>query len=332
VKVAYTRGLHELGDGLYAYLQPDGGWGWSNAGLITAGGGEGGSDGTSLLIDTLFDLRCTREMLESMAPITDRHPIGQAMNTHGNGDHWYGNQLLPDGIPIVATRAAREDMEATPPGLLNALVTAPGLPPELDAFLDRTFRRFEFDGIEVRLPSETFEGHHDLDVGDRRVKLIELGPAHTPGDAIAYVPDAQLVFTGDLLFIEGTPVMWAGPVSNWLGACEAILALEARVLVPGHGPVTDASGVRDVERYLEYVRDQATARFEAGMDAVAAADDIDISDFADWGDPERIAVNVATIYRELGPTLPPPSPPELFVRMAQWSARHGSGRPPSRRS
>jgi hypothetical protein len=63
MRVAYTRGLHELGDGLFAYLQPDGTWGWSNAGLVTAGG-------TSLLIDTLFDLRLTREMLEAMRAIT----------------------------------------------------------------------------------------------------------------------------------------------------------------------------------------------------------------------------------------------------------------------
>ena len=325
MKVAYTRGLHELGDGLYTYLQPDGTWGWSNAGLITA-------DGTSLLIDTLFDLRCTRRMLDAMSPITAARPIGQVMNTHGNGDHWYGNQLLPDGIPIVATRAAVEDMQATPPALLHTLSTAPGLPAELDTFLEQTFRRFDFVGIEPRLPTETFEGHHELSVGDRRVELIELGPAHTPGDAIAHVPDAELVFTGDLLFIEATPVMWAGPVSNWLGACEKILGLGAKVLVPGHGPVTDASGVRDVQRYLTYVLDEATARHQAGIDAAAAADDIDITDFGDWGDPERIAVNVATIYRELDPTLPPPSPPELFGRMAAWSARHGSGRPPSRRS
>ncbi len=325
VKVAYTRGLHELGDGLYAYLQPDGSWGWSNAGLVTA-------EGTSLLIDTLFDLRCTRELLEAIAPVTASHPIEQAMNTHGNGDHWFGNQLLPDGIPIIATSGALEEMQAVSPQTLQVLAEAQGLAPELDAFLDRSFRRFDFSGIEPRMPTETFDGRHELVVGDRQLELIELGPAHTVGDAIAYVPDARVVFTGDLLFIEGTPVMWAGPVSNWLAACEAILALGARVLVPGHGPITDESGVRDVQRYLEYVRDEARARFEAGMDATAAADDIDIGAFADWGDPERIAVTVATIYRELDPTLPPPSPPELFVRMAEWSARHGSGQQRARRS
>lgn len=315
MKVAYERGLHELGDGLHVYLQPDGGWGWSNAGLIDGGG-------TSLLVDTLFDLTLTRAMLESMRPLTDRSPIGQAFNTHGNGDHWFGNQLLPDGIPIIATEAALEDMRAAPPSAANLLFNELDLGPEFDQWATGTMRRFELAGIEERLPTTSFSGRRELTVGDRRVELIELGPAHTLGDAIAHVPGAGVVFTGDLLFIEGTPIMWAGPVSNWLAACDRIIELEAGVLVPGHGPVTDESGVRDVQRYLFYVREQARARFSDGLSAAQAADDIDISDFRDWGDPERIVVNVATIYRELDPSLPAPTPPELFVAMAAWRARH----------
>jgi cyclase len=314
-QIAYTRGLHELGDGLYAYLQPDGGWGWSNAGLIAG-------DGTSLIVDTLFDLRLTRDMLEAMRPVTDGSPIGQAMNTHGNGDHWFGNQLLPEKIPIVASATALEEMRATGPQLVHMLFNQLDLGPEFDAFAERTMRRFDFASVEPRLPTESFSGDRELRVGDRAVQLLELGPAHTAGDSIAHVPDAATVFTGDLLFIEGTPMIWAGPVSNWLAACERILALDARVIVPGHGPVTDASGVRDVQRYLRYVHEEAAKRFEAGMTDEEAADDIDISDFRDWGDPERIAANVATIYRELDPSLPDTPPPEQFARMARWSARH----------
>ena len=315
MKIAYERGLHELGDGLYAYLQPDGGWGWSNAGLVTA-------EGTSLLVDTLFDLNLTRDMLDAMQPVTDSRPIGQAFNTHGNGDHWFGNALLPDGIPIVASAAAIEDMRAAPAAAVNLLFNVLDLGPEFEAFAERTMRKFDFASVTERLPTESFEGRHELRIGDRAVHLIELGPAHTHGDTIAHVPDAGVVFTGDLLFIEGTPIMWAGPVANWLAACEEIIKLGARVLVPGHGPVTDESGVRDVQRYLTYVRDEARQRFGAGMDEDAAADDIDIGDFRDWGDPERLAANVANLYREFDPELPPLSPPELFVKMAQWSARH----------
>jgi glyoxylase-like metal-dependent hydrolase (beta-lactamase superfamily II) len=313
--IAYTRGLHELGDGLYAYLQPDGGWGWSNAGLISA-------EGTSLLVDTLFDLNLTREMLDAMKTVTDRNPIGQAFNTHGNGDHWYGNGLLPDGIPIVASVGAIEDMRAAPPAAVHMLFNEVDLGPEFDAFAQRTMRKFDFASVTERLPTDSFQDRHELAVGDRSVQLIELGPAHTRGDSIAYVPDAEVVFTGDILFIEGTPMMWAGPVANWLTACDRIIELGVKTIVPGHGPVTDHAGVRDVERYLIYVRDEARRRFDAGMNDEAAAADIDIADFRDWGDPERLAANVANMYREFDPSLPPLSPPEAFVKMARWSARH----------
>jgi glyoxylase-like metal-dependent hydrolase (beta-lactamase superfamily II) len=197
--VTCERGLHEVGDGLFAYLQPDGGWGWSNAGLVVA-------DGTSLLVDTLFDLRCAREMLDAMRALTDRSPIGAAMNTHGNGDHCFGNQLLPPGAPIYATAGAVEEMRAAPPELLHMLNQT-----ELGRAF---FGAFDFEGMELRLPTEEFAGTIEVDVGGRAVRFEELGPAHTGGDAIAAVPDAGVVFTGDLLFVDGTPIMWAGRCSR----------------------------------------------------------------------------------------------------------------------
>jgi cyclase len=101
VHVAYTRGLHELGDGLYAYLQPDGGWGWSNAGLVT-------SHDQSLLIDTLFDLRLTAEMLDAMRGATPAAVhIDTVVNTHANGDHCYGNALVADSLIISSAHSAR---------------------------------------------------------------------------------------------------------------------------------------------------------------------------------------------------------------------------------
>ena len=92
---SYLRGAQELGEGCVAYLQPDGGWGWSNAGLVVG-------DGASLLIDTLFDLELTAEMLGSFAPHTRSAPITTLLNTHANGDHCYGNQLV-DGAEIIAS-------------------------------------------------------------------------------------------------------------------------------------------------------------------------------------------------------------------------------------
>ena len=312
--VAYTKGLHELGDGLFAYLQPDGGWGWSNAGLVTGGG-------TSLLVDTLYDLRLTREMLDAMAPVVEDHPLDAAMNTHANPDHCFGNELLPAATEIYASARTAQEFGDVTPELLTAIKSAPDLPPELRAFADHIWGAFDFEGITVRPPTQTFEGRLELTVGDREVALVELGPAHTGGDTILWVPDAATVFTGDLVFSEGTPVVWAD-YDNWIAACDRILELDARVIVPGHGPVTDASGVRDVQRYLRYVRDEARERFEAGLDADAAADDIDLSAFSDWGETERIAANVAEAYRAFDPSRPAFTPAEQIVRMAQWRARH----------
>jgi len=86
----YTKGLHDLGNSVYAYLQPDGSWGWSNAGLITDGG-------ASLLIDTLFDLKLTQEMLDTIRrSVRAASHIDMVVNTHANGDHCYGNQLVSD--------------------------------------------------------------------------------------------------------------------------------------------------------------------------------------------------------------------------------------------
>ena len=114
----YTLGLHEVAAGTHAYLQPDGGWGWSNAGLVVG-------EGVSLLVDTLFDLRITQRMLDTMAPVTAGAPIGTVVNTHANGDHCYGNSLVK-GASIVATDAAAHEMREVPPSMLAGLNRAPG--------------------------------------------------------------------------------------------------------------------------------------------------------------------------------------------------------------
>jgi glyoxylase-like metal-dependent hydrolase (beta-lactamase superfamily II) len=112
--------------------------------------------------------------------------------------------------------------------------------------------------------------------------------------------------------------MWAGPVSNWLAACEHIERLDVDTIVPGHGPVTDKDGPRQVRRYLEYVRDQATERRRAGMSAAEAAIDIDLGEFAGWSDPERIVVNVESVYAELEPGYERAAPPALLGRMGAY--------------
>lgn len=302
--------LVEVGDGCVAYLQGDGGWGWSNAGLVIG-------DGTSLLVDTLFDLHLTRRMLDAFDSRTRQAPITTVVNTHANGDHCYGNSLV-NGAEVITSTATAEEMRHVPPSLLAALNADPG---EVGDLFRSFFGDFDFDGIEVPPPDRTFDGRLDLEVGGRSVELIEVGPAHTAGDTIVVVPDAGVVYTGDILFIGGTPIVWAGPLSNWVAACDLMLGMDVETVVPGHGPVTDKAGVASVRDYLRFVEVEAGERFGAGMDAFDAARDIARSigvdeRFASLGEFGRIAVNVDAVYRELDPGHRAPDVIEQFRRMA----------------
>lgn len=306
----YRKGLHDLGNGIFAYLQPDGSWGWSNAGLIVDGE-------ESLLVDTLFDLHLTQTMLDEMrAAVPAARNIGTLVNTHANGDHCWGNELV-DGAEIIASRSSAEEMEEVPASLLHGMMqAAPGMG-ELGDYLTRIFGPFDFSGIRTTLPTRTFERELSLTVGDKAVKLIEVGPAHTRGDVLIHVPADRTVFTGDILFVEGHPIIWAGPVRNWIRACERIMAMDVETVVPGHGPLTDKAGVRAVRDYLVYIASEARKRFDAGMSSFEAAQDIALDDYDSWGDGERIAVNVHTLYREFSGDDSPTDIVALFTQMAR---------------
>jgi glyoxylase-like metal-dependent hydrolase (beta-lactamase superfamily II) len=305
----YTKGLHDLGNGLWAYLQPDGSWGWSNAGLIVDGD-------RSLLVDTLFDLALTREMLDAMRRASPAaESIDVLVNTHANGDHCFGNQLV-SGARIVTSTASAHEMAETGPGRLAQLMSQAESLGETGDYLRRIFGPFDFEGITLTLPNQTFDGETTLHVGGKEVRLYEVGPAHTRGDLLVHVPGDRAVFTGDILFVDGHPIIWAGPIGNWQRACDRILAMDVESIVPGHGPLTDKDGVRRLRGYLDYIEREARQRYDAGLPAAEAARDIALDDYASWGDAERIVVNVHMLYRELSGATGPVDVMGLFAQMA----------------
>ena len=288
----FNKGLSDLGNNIYCYLQPDGGWGWSNAGLI-ADGDE------SLIVDTLFDEDLTLEMLDSMKSAEPKgmKNIRALINSHSNGDHCNGNNCV-DTDEVISSEATLEEMSHESPEMMAALLKQAPEMGTLGKYFLECFGSFNFEGVTKRLPNTTFTGETQRQVGDKIVELIEVGPAHTNGDVLVHVPSDKVVFTGDILFIEGHPILWAGPVKNWINACDRIISMEVDFVVPGHGPVTDNRGVKAVRDYLAYIDAESRERFESGMSALEAAKEIDLDLFSTWGDGERIAVNVNSLYRE----------------------------------
>lgn len=327
--------LHELGNGVFAYTQLPGSWGWSNAGLIV-------DQDQTLLIDTLFDLQVTREMLDTMeraVPAAKR--IDTVVNTHGNGDHCYGNALL-EHSEIIGTQGCVEDLIEAPASR-NALLMRTGrwidsmgaggrllgralqaigihqvaLLREAANLALPAFEDFDFTGIKAVPPNRIFEGELEIRVGDKRVLIVELGPAHTRGDAVVFVPEDRTLFTGDLLFKDAHPVIWEGPVSNWTAALRRLLDWDVETVVPGHGVLGDKTGLVEMLHYLETLSSEARRRFEAGLSVDEAVRDIALHEFRGWLDPERVYVNVHTLYRDFRHDERRPDVLALFAAMAR---------------
>lgn len=303
----YEGGLRELPGATWAWLQPNGEWGESNAGLVVGAG-------QALLVDTLWDTRLTRRMLAAMGEVTDV-PIGTVVNTHSDGDHVWGNELV-EGAEIVSSDAAAAAIADESPATLErfrrtgrALRAAGGLAPGLGLgpvgrYFEGMVAPYDFTDVSVVPPTRTFSGEEQLDVGGRTVRLVEVGPAHTPGDLLVLVPDARVLYAADILFVGVTPVMWAGPLSNWVAALDLILESDAETIVPGHGPVCGKAEAEALRRYWTWLEAAARRRLGTGMSVPDAAwdilsgDEFRAAEWAAWDLPERILVNLATIDRE----------------------------------
>jgi cyclase len=308
----FTQGVHDIGNGVYGYVQPDGTWGWSNAGLIV-------SEGETLLVDTLMSVPLTRDMLDAFKRVPGGGRIDRLINTHANPDHFFGNGLVADA-EIIGTNEAKREMASFDPRKLATLKDSYAQMGESGEFLFETMgRKFDFSGVdEVTLPNRTFDHRLDLTVGSKAVELVDLGPAHTDSDTIVWLPGDRTVFTGDLLFNEGHPIMWAGPVENWIAACEYIIELNPEVVVPGHGPITDTAAVRNMQAYFEYVRDEARKRYDVQMSFEEAARDINMTEYRSWSDPERIVANVFSLYKQWGTEFTPEQQRDLFGAMGRY--------------
>jgi len=281
--------LEELGRDVYACMQEEKGLGTSNSGLVNRGGG--------LVVDTFWDLPHTRDMIAQYARVW-RAPARRVVNTHHNGDHAWGNQLFPDA-ELIGHRRCAEAFGRERPEMMQMLRNQAGSDSPVLRALAAKLADWDFTGVMPTPPTTLIDDRLDLDLDGIRIELRWVGPAHTAGDVIAWLPKERIVFTGDVLFRLCTPIGWDGTFDGWIAALDAIVALDPKVVVPGHGPLCGVEGPREMREYLAYVRAECGKLFAAGVPAIEAAKKIDLGPYAAWTEPERIVFQVERAYREI---------------------------------
>ena len=291
--------LQQVSDNCFAALNERNRVCDANSGLINVGGG--------VVIDTQSDLPHARRMIELFGRVWPGMPR-RVVNTHEDGDHVWGNQLF-EGAEIIAHRTVPGRMkEAADPRAFQKLLD------DVDRLLPRLWLRalhpgalavarqmqqdFDFDGITLVPPTTLFEDRLVLDLDGTEAHLIHVGPGHQTGDTIVHVPGEGVLFAGDVIFRECTPVGWTGTYARWLQSLDLVIWLDPAVIVPGHGPVCGIEGAMEMKAYLEHVREEASRCFERGLTSLQASKRIDLGPYGGWRGPGRLYANVERAYRE----------------------------------
>ncbi|NJD64967.1 MAG: MBL fold metallo-hydrolase, partial [Chloroflexi bacterium] len=199
--------LQQVSDNCFAVLNERNRVCDANSGLINLGGG--------VVIDTQSDLPHARRMIELFGKVWPGMPR-RVVNTHEDGDHVWGNQLF-EGAEIIAHRTVKELMpKVADPRETQQLLKGAGrflprmllkaLHPGALAIASQLREDYDFDGIELALPTTVFDERLVLDLGGTEVHLIYVGPCHQVGDTIVHVPKERVVFAGDVIFRECTPM------------------------------------------------------------------------------------------------------------------------------
>ncbi|MEV8434865.1 MBL fold metallo-hydrolase (plasmid) [Streptomyces sp. HUAS 31] len=277
----HEASLTTVADGVHAWVQPDGSWWVNNAGVIETGDGV-------ILVDTCATEARTRSLLAAVDSVSRGGPILAAINTHAHGDHTYGNSLLPQETMIIAHEHTRTGMSQDT--LLD------DCPPIWSPMPD-------WGSVTRRLPVLTTGDALTLHHGGVRVEARHPGyPAHTAGDLVVWLPDQRVLFTGDLLFHQVTPLTLSGVLDGALRALDWIAQFEPARVVPGHGPVIDAGDLPGVlethRRYYEFVRTNADKGRAEGLPPLAVARRVPLGEFAGLPDAERFVLNLHRAYAD----------------------------------
>jgi cyclase len=288
VMPSWNTELRQLAPNVYAYQQ-QGGTGRLNAGISNAGLFVG--EDSLLVFDALGFPVQSKAFIAAAKQATGSKPITQLINSHHHGDHVAGNQFfLP--AQISSHPYCRQEV-------LKAIPSTPPSWPKAEGLADGTEAR------KLAPPTVTFEDNLVYNIGGNVVEFRFVGPAHTWGDLVAYLPKHKILFAADLAFFHLIPYCHNAYVSKWMESIDKVMKMDVDVIVPGHGPVGGKKDLAESADYFRFLKTEAKKRYDAKMSAGAAAADIKMGKYDNWMGPERLLMNTVRLYDEFKGTLTP---------------------------
>jgi cyclase len=228
------KGLIRISDSVYSYADvkkasPRNSFG-ANAGIII------GKD-FIVAVDSLISAQEAKRFIKDIKKISKK-PIKFLVNTHYHLDHTLGNsEFAKHGAIIIAQENDQQNMHKAGAGMLKYAKQS-GLSDQ------------DLQGTKLAYPTLTFKERVTLDLGNNKIELLYLGPAHTTGSLIVYVPKEKVLFAGDLLFTNFHPFLGEANIEGWVKALDSLMAMEVTKIIPGHGPVSGKKDLADLKSYL----------------------------------------------------------------------------------
>lgn len=276
----------ELADDVYALVGPTGNRDPDNLGNNANFGFVTTAEGV-VLIDPGATYKGAKMIHEAIRGITDL-PIRIVINTGGQDHRWLGNDYFKRlGARVIANEHAVADQRAR---LNDQLSRLAGLVGESG-----------MEGTHAAYADETFAEQQVIELGDNRIEIHHAGHAHTPGDSFVWLPGQEIVFSGDIVYVDR--LLGIGPQSahrSWISAFEAMAAKAPGIVVPGHGePTTLARARADTYDYLVFLRTAVREFFEEG-NGMEAIGQIDQSRFAYLANYDALkGRNAQRVYEEI---------------------------------
>lgn len=270
----------EVGKDTYACIGPMGN---SNSGFVVG-------QREVLVVDSRINPPLARQLKAEIEQVTDK-PITYLVNTHFHGDHTFGNQVFADTAATIASSLTRERLAKEGEQHLDFL---------------SGFFPVDYSEVEITPPAVGFEGFMSIDLGGRRVELVETAKGHTGGDVMVWVPDTGVLFTGDVLVVNQIP--WLGHSPSSARLMQDLLDLTAGdvdTFVPGHGFNVTVAQRKDIFGFLGFladVREQVVKLVDQGAELEEVQTRVDMSRYEGWrmaDNPEWLAGNVERLYREI---------------------------------